>query len=175
MTRLERILRITAFIVWILYALAAIAICIMFMLMFGDLSGRFLFNSPIRGATEMSEYLLVAIAFLSLGYAQLKGIHISVNTIFRFFPKRLQTLLDIIFTLLALCFFIIMTMQISERAYYDWAGKILLSQTTFAIPIWWKGFVAAIGCAALDISLIIQLIRHTIKLVGRYDDYMESF
>ena len=174
MRRLETILRLTEVITGIMYALGAISICVLFLLMFGDVSGRFLFNSPIRGTAEVSEYLLVAIAFLSLGYAQLKGAHISVETLVVHFPEKLRTALDIFFTLLAIVFFTIMTMQIAERAYLDWESNILLSRTTVRLPVWWPSFVAALGCALLVISLGVQVLRNVLKLTGLYRTSVES-
>jgi TRAP-type C4-dicarboxylate transport system permease small subunit len=142
--------------------------------MFGDVSGRFLFNSPIRGTTEISEYLLVAIAFLSLGYAQLKGTHVTVETLVILLPKRVRTILNIIFSLVAMTFFVVMTLQIAERAYLDWVNKILLSRTTVRLPVWWPSFLAALGCALLVISLGVQVVRHVLALMPREQDIVES-
>jgi TRAP-type C4-dicarboxylate transport system permease small subunit len=157
-----------------MYLIGAVAICGLFLLMFGDVSGRFLFNSPIKGTAEVSEYLLVAIAFLSLGYAQLKGIHISVETLVVHFPKKMRTVLNIFFLLVAMTFFIVMTLQIAERAYLDWANKILLSRTTVRLPVWWPSFVAALGCALLVISLGVQIVRQVLTLVPRERDNAEG-
>ena len=174
LNRLEKILRMIEFITGIMYILAAISICVLFLLMFGDVSGRFLFNSPIRGTTEVSEYLLVAIAFLSLGYAQLKERHITVETLTVYFPERLRIVLNIFFSLVAICFFTIMTLEIAERAYLDWANKILLSRTTVRLPVWWPSFLAALGCALLVISLGVQVVRHIVRLLSHNRNIVES-
>ncbi len=174
MRNLEKILRIIESISGIMYLLGAISICALFLLMFGDVSGRFLFNSPIRGTTEISEYLLVAIAFLSLGYAQLKGIHIRVETFLILIPKKLRTVLNIFFSLVALTFFVVMTLQIADRAYLDWANKILLSRTTVRLPVWWPSFIAALGCTLLVISLGVQIVRQILTLIPREQDVVES-
>ena len=166
MKHLEKIIRITEFVTGIMYVFGAISICALFVLMFGDVSGRFLFNAPINGTTEVSQYLLVAIAFLSLGYAQLKGAHVRVDTLVSRFPEKLQTCLNIIVLLLAILFFVIMTRQIGLRAYHDWSEKILLPVTTLRLPMWWGSLVAAIGSALLVVSLLIQLARNIVKLVS---------
>jgi len=149
-----------------MYVLGAIAICALFALMFSDVSGRFLFNAPINGTTEISQYLLIAIAFLSLGYAQLKGAHVRVDTLVSRLPERLQTCLNIFVLLLAILFFVIMARQIGLRAYHDWAEKILLPLTTLRLPMWWGSLVAVIGSALLVVSLLIQLARDIIKLLS---------
>ncbi len=164
MSRIERILGIFEFCTRILYITGAVAVCALFLLMFGDVSGRFLFNSPIRGTAEVSEYLIVAIAFLSLGYAQLEGTHISVETLVALLPRKLRACVDLFLLLLAIGFFVIMTIQISERTYLDWKDNILLSATAVRLPVWWLSIIGATGCALLVISFVVQLIRKIIHL-----------
>ena len=164
MRRLEKILLIIESISRIFYFCGAISICVLFLLMFGDVSSRFLFNSPIRGTAEVSKYLLVAIAFLSLGYAQLKGTHISVETLVSHLTAKLRSILDIIFSLLAMGFFSVMCIQTADRAYLDWQEGILLSATSVRLPVWWPSFVAAVGCLLLVVSLGVQIVRSAVKL-----------
>lgn len=164
MSRLEKFLHIIERINRTFYFCGAISICVLFLLMFGDVSGRFLFNSPIRGTAEVSEYLLVAIAFLSLGYAQLKGMHISVETLVNHLPEKWRNFLDIALSLLAMGFFSVMCIQTAERAYLDWQEGILLSATTVRLPVWWPSFVAAVGCLLLVVSLGVQVVRSAVKL-----------
>lgn len=166
MRHIEKIIRIIEFVTRTVYVFGAIAICALFVLMFCDVSGRFLFNAPINGTTEVSQYLLIAIAFLSLGYAQLRGAHVRVDTLVSRLPEKLQTWLNVIVLLFAVLFFVIMTKQIGLRAYHDWAEKILLPVTTLRLSMWWGSFVAAIGSALLVVSLLLQLVRDIIKLLS---------
>lgn len=150
----------------VLYVAGAVAVCALFLLMFGDVSGRFLFNSPIRGTAEVSEYLMVAIAFLSLGYAQLKGTHISMEALVVLLPGKLKACVDLFLLLLCMGFFLIMTIQISERTYLDWKDNILLSATAVRLPVWWLSFIGAAGCALLVLSFVVQFIRKITHLGG---------
>ncbi|MBW1997557.1 MAG: TRAP transporter small permease [Deltaproteobacteria bacterium] len=158
MEGLKKIFRWVEFILSILYVAGAVAICALFLLMFGDVSGRFLFNSPIKGATEVSEYLLVAITFLSLGYAQLKGTHIRMESLVTRMPRRAREILEPLLLALAAAFFVIMAVQMGERAYMDWKANILLSRTVVRLPVWWKSMIGALGCALLVTSLLMQLL-----------------
>lgn len=168
MKKLETILRRTEFVVKILYIAGAIALCTLFLLTFGDIAGRFLLDRPIKGTLEVSEYLLVAIVFLSLGFAQLTGTHVRVEAIFSRFPVRLQTVMNIFALFLSIGFFVIMARQIGERAYICWSEEILLPMTTVKLPIWWPSFIGTFGCVLLVIALLTQLIRNIIGLiVGR--------
>lgn len=168
MALIERILRMIEHITGAVYIFAATAICALFLLMFSDITGRFLFNVSITGTTDFSQYLLVAIAFLSLGYAQIKGAHVKVDTLISHFPEKLQISLNILTTLMAMTFFIIMAMQIGERAYLDWSNKLLLPISAVQLPVWWTSFMATVGCVLLVVSLLVQLVRIIFKLLDSY-------
>jgi TRAP-type C4-dicarboxylate transport system permease small subunit len=165
MKKLETILRVTEIVVKILYIAGAISLCTLFVLTFGDLAGRYLFDRPIIGTLEYSEYLLVAIAFFPLGFAQLTGVHIRVEFLINRFPVRMQTVMNIFVLVLLIGFFVIMTVQIGERAYISWSDRVLLSGTTVKLPIWWPSFVGSFGCAMLAFALLTQLIRNIIGLI----------
>lgn len=68
----------------------AVAISGLFALMFLDVAFRTFFDMPITGTVEISEYLLIGVAFLPLGYAQLTGTHTRVTTFILFLPAKLQ-------------------------------------------------------------------------------------
>lgn len=164
MRRLETILRRTDFAVMIFFVVGAISLWALFLITFGDIAARFLFGSTLWGTIELSEYLLVAIAFLALAFAQLTGTHVRVEAMSSRFPARVQTIVNVLVLLVAMGFFIIMTMQIGQRAYICWSEGILLSLTTVKLPIWWPSFIGAVGCALLVIALLTQLIRNIIGL-----------
>lgn len=163
MGSMEKLLRIIEYLTKAMYIFAAVAICALFVLMFCDVSGRFLFNSPITGTAEVSQYLLVVIAFLPLAYAQFKGAHIKIETIVSHFPEKLRIGLNILTLFMAISFFIIMTAQIGERAYLDWVDKLLLPRTTVRLPMWWPSAAATIGCALLVVALLVQFIRSIVR------------
>jgi len=132
--------------------------------MFGDVVGR-LFYHPIVMTAEVSEYLLVALVFLSLGFAQFKGAHVRAEILVERFPWKWRTILNILALSLATVFFAVMTVQIGERAYLDWVAKSVLSLTTVRLPIWWTSFLGSIGCAMLVISLLVQVVNDIFKLI----------
>jgi len=162
---LESIVQSIELVAKILYIAAAASICASFLLMFLDASGRFLFNHPIAGTAEVGGYLVVAIAFLALGYAQLKGAHVKVELFTSRLPQKLQSVLYIFVSLLAITFFVVMARQAGERAYVDWAQKVLLSPAVIKLPVWIPSFIAALGCAIVAISLLTQVVRRIVKLV----------
>lgn len=162
---LETILHRIDYLAMILYIVGAIALGALFLITFSDIAARFLFNVTVWGTLEISEYLLVAIIFLALGFAQLTGTHVRVEMLLSRLGARTQSVLNIIALLMGIGFFIIMMLQTAERAYICWAGGILLPATTVKLPIFWPSAIGAFGCLILVISLFTQLIRNTIGLI----------
>lgn len=160
MKNLERILARTESIVWMFSIVGTSAIGFISLLIYLDVMGRYIFNFAIQGAGEVSEYLLVFIAFLGLGYAQLTGTHVRVEILLSRLSPRLQRKVDIIVLLLVAAFFIVMTWQIGKETYLVWERKVSHWGTTWSLPTWPVSFVAFIGCILLIISFFIQLVRN---------------
>lgn len=159
MKRIIRSLDIIKYINKIFYLLSGLSIYFIFLLMTSDVLGRYLFNSPIKGSSEIIPLFIVALAFLGLGHAQFLGRHVSINLLTIHLPKYVRKTLNIILLLLAGGFFIIMTIQIGRTAYHDFVNKIILTQSYTKLPIWWISFIAALGCALLVSSLLVQVVN----------------
>lgn len=52
-----------------------------------DVFLRYFFNSPIRGVTDLTEFVLVIIVFPSLSWCALSGTHVSVDIVVSHFFK----------------------------------------------------------------------------------------
>lgn len=74
-------------------ALAAVCALILFTMMsltLIDVVGRYVFNSPLVGATELTELLLVGVVFLGLPAVTLDRGHVAVNLLSDRLPARLR-------------------------------------------------------------------------------------
>ena len=82
---------LTKFNDWVTKALMVAAAILAFMLCFlvvADVSGRVLFNSPIKGTPEIISLSIVIICFLQCGFAIRSGGMLNVDTlVVRFSPK----------------------------------------------------------------------------------------
>jgi TRAP-type C4-dicarboxylate transport system permease small subunit len=75
--------------------LGAIALFAMMILTTSDVVGRYLFNSPILGAFELTEYLVLILIFSFLCNAQSHKDHVSVDLLFNKFPKKVRHIINI--------------------------------------------------------------------------------
>jgi TRAP-type C4-dicarboxylate transport system permease small subunit len=73
----------------VLFNAAVIATAIMMLLTSADAIGRYIFNSPVMGAYELTEkYLMVAAIFLGMSYAFRGGIFIRVTFLVDRLPRK---------------------------------------------------------------------------------------
>ncbi len=76
--------------------LGAIALVGMMGLTTADVICRYLFNSPILGAFEITEFLVLILIFSFLGYTQAQKSHVSVDLLTSLFPRKVQLIIDLI-------------------------------------------------------------------------------
>ena len=85
--------------------IAGIGACFLIPLMIitaGDVVSRDVFNRPISGTVELSQYMLAVSILLGLGFAQQVKAHVGVSVITSRLPHRFQLILRLIATLLCL-------------------------------------------------------------------------
>ena len=85
-------------------AVAVAALAALVLITVVDVAGRYLFNKPLFGALEISEFLMLFIGFGGLAYAELRQAHIVVDFFVTVLPRRIQALLDSVAALLGALF-----------------------------------------------------------------------
>lgn len=75
---------------------SGLVIGLMMLLTVADIFMRFFFNSPITGATEITEFMMVCVVFPALAWCALTNMHVKVSLLVSHFPNKDQTIIDII-------------------------------------------------------------------------------
>lgn len=147
------------------HALKASMVIILFMMFItvGDVLGRYFLNKPIPGTFELTRISLVSIVFLSLGYAQLEKVNISINLLFSRFPKLLQKILEVFISLISLGLFSVVSWQLIM--YADRISSAGQYTTVLRLPMHPWIFVAAVGALLLCLALLWDLIEAITKLI----------
>jgi len=118
----------------------------------GDVVGRDIFNHPIPGTVELSQYMLGVFILLGFAYAHQLKAHVAVSIITSRVPHPVQLILYVITTLIGLFIFSILAWQgwvvgIEERAVSD---MLRIPQYPFRILV---AFAAFFVCLELLIDL----------------------
>ena len=128
-----------------------------------DVILRYLFNSPMLGAFEITEFMMVVIVFFSLAYTQSQKGHVTVD----FFVTRLSEQKRRVINLISHSIYFLLLLMITWKSV---ARAIEILETkevsgTLSIPVFPFYLIVALGCAAMcmellrDISKIMRQIR----------------
>lgn len=135
----------------------SIALVCMMTLTTADVVGRYLFNSPILGVFEITEFLVLILIFSFIGYAQTNKAHVSVDLLVAQLPRQWQIWMDLFTHLICLFLMALITWMGIRR------GLELMAvggaSPNLKVPVYPFVFFLALGCAVLCIQYLVDLIR----------------
>ena len=119
---------------------------------------RDLFNEPIRGTPELSEFMMVLVIFLALAWCAVTRKHVKVELIVTRFSPRIQIILNSITLLLSLGIFVIITWQsiLESMAVYDTTSLLRIPHT----PFYW---IMSVGLGLFCLSILVLLIENIVE------------
>jgi TRAP-type transport system small permease protein len=129
-----------------------------------DVIGR-IFKRPIIGGTEITEFEMVTIVFLCLGWAAINGKMITVDLITTKLSQKIQGVLNCITMFIGLGVIIVITWR-SYLATLD-VQKDQVSTMILKIPSAPFMWVLSIGFSVLCLVMLVQLVQNLVKAVGK--------
>ena len=130
-----------------------------------DVTGRYLFNSPIPGTLEFTEFLMVFVVFLSMAYVQMRQRHIRVELLTRRLPKRVEDGLAVVILVVAAVFFALLAWQswLSAMSAFEYREA---SEGLIQIPIYPPKFAIPFGSAVMVVQLLRDMIARVRSLAA---------
>lgn len=117
-------------------------------------------GSPIPlTSVIVSNFFMILIVFLPLGYAQRRRQHITVDSLYLALPpgpKRIIEIISILFT--AVCAALIAVQSLSEALKQARVGTVVVEQG-INVPVWTSVFVLPIGFLFFAIAAVLSLRR----------------
>lgn len=146
---------------WMTYV-SAVVIILLMLLVVADVCGRYFFNNPITGASELASLMMIIVVFPALAWAALTGKHVKVDLLMERFSPRVQIIVDCITMLAALGMYIVITWQSVRNAMgvHDITSMIRLPHA----PFHW---VMVLGLAVFCLSIVVLAIQNITKAVKR--------
>lgn len=131
---------------------AASAMIAMMFLTGTDVTLRYIFNSPLPGSMELTEFMMVIVVALGLSYCALQMGHVRVDVVVSRLPKRAQVVMNTIASFVFLGLFILITWQTVPRvkAMID----VQLRSQVMGIPVPPFALVVTAGGAVLCLVLL---------------------
>ena len=150
----------------IMVYVAAVALFGMMMITVADITGRYVFSNPIKGAWELVGFLLVGASAFALGYCQIRKGHIRVDFLLKLFPEKMQGILTSLAHLLGLVAFSLLCWQVILYMQYYLSLTRGNATDTLHIPLYPFVLVLAIGAGMMALVLLFDL-AHSITEVKR--------
>ncbi len=141
----------------VLAAILAFALCF---IVVGDVIGRVLFNSPIKGTPEIVSYSIVVICYLQAAYAIRSGGMINTDAITAYLPIRAQNLLGAFGALLGIVLFGTICWGGIDGAAHAWNSGEFEGEGALRIPAWPARFAIVGGTALAALSYVLLMLRH---------------
>jgi TRAP-type C4-dicarboxylate transport system permease small subunit len=142
--------------------LAMSVLCLMMLLTVVDVGGRYFFNHPITGTTEICRLMMVIIVFPSLAWAALGRLHVRVDILVTHLPRRVQAVFNAVTLLIALgTYFIITWRSFLESAVVQRYTSLLGISFT---PFYW---IMSVGFAVFCIAIVVLIIENTMEALKR--------
>lgn len=145
---------------------AAIVTLLMAIGMVVDLVSRLVFRSPLTGMIELQTFMLVIMAFFSIGYTMLKNQHVTVDLITSVLPNHVNSFLQSIFSIWGAFIFCAMGWLSASRAIEAFVREEVADITR--LPFWFFYAVVSLGTLLLAFALLTALFTH---LSGLYQHH----
>jgi TRAP-type C4-dicarboxylate transport system permease small subunit len=146
--------------VWFSSALSyvgAFALFTMMCLTTVDVVGRYIFNRPITGVFELTEYLVLILIFSFIGYTQSQKGHVAVDILLPLLPPRLKKLIDVANHLICLALMGLITwMGVAKALELKVVGE---ASPNLHIPAYPFAFYLVLGCFVMCIELLRSIIQ----------------
>jgi TRAP-type C4-dicarboxylate transport system permease small subunit len=121
-----------------------------------DVAGRYIFNKPILGVFEITEFMVLVLIFSFLGYTQAQKSHVSVDLFVMFFPEKLKVLIEVFNHLACLAMMaLIAWMGVDKALELMAAGE---ASPNLALPTYPFVLFLVLGCTVMCVEFIRDII-----------------
>lgn len=133
----------------------------MMFLTFADVSLRYVFNRPLTGSYELTEYMMVILVGFGIAYCAVVKGHITIDIVVSRFPQRTQAIIDSVTCLIGLGLFSLITWQcaLHLKGHFE-AG---VASVVLLIPTF--PFIAALTLGSAMFCLV--LLTHLVEFLSQ--------
>lgn len=142
----------------VLLYVAVFATLVMMCLTTADAAGRYLFNSPVAGAYEITEkYLMVAMVFLGVCYAYRGGAYIRVTFLVDHLPKATKIAFEYLAQIFSIAYGALLVVATMQQFLRVAADRMTLSAVD--LPIAPAYVLVPVGLFFMTVLMLLDLPR----------------
>lgn len=158
-----RILRALERLHVVMGVLAGLTILVITLVIVADVTLRVLANQPVRGATEFSTLVMIALVYLGLASVQVSKSNFRMSVLIDMLPARARDVLNLITTLIALAAIATLTWYTAGEALYS-LGKREMTHAAISFPVYPARLTIALGLTLLSLQLTIDALRLVLSI-----------
>lgn len=141
-----------------LIAIASIGLMAMMVHICIDILSSLLVNAPVATTSAIvTNYYMIAVAFLPIYAAEVRGGHIGVNLLTAMLPQRVQNLLDIAVLTVTAGLYLLLAAQSWGQAIQKLATNAYVVEQTSKILIWPSYFMLPLSFAAVALLMLLKV------------------
>ncbi len=141
-----------------LLVLAAVLAFLLCFLVVADVIGRVVFNSPVKGTTEIVSLSIVVICYLQAGYAIRSGGMLQVDMFVSKLGPRGQSVMAALCAAGGLLFFSLVCLGSIEGATHAWTSNEYEGEGALRVAVWPAKFVLVTGTFLAALNYLVMLI-----------------
>jgi TRAP-type C4-dicarboxylate transport system permease small subunit len=137
---------------------ASVVLAAMMLLTVSDVLLRYFLRKPILGTTEITENMMVCLAFLALAWCAVQQSHLKVDLVMSLFSPRVQALVDSMTSFAGLC----MVALIAWRSFLEALAvqQLNIISSLLGIPTFPFYYVVSLGSLLLCLVMATQVIQN---------------
>ena len=128
-----------------------------------DVLLRYIFNRPISGSYEISEYMMAIVVSTGLAYCAVVKGHVVVDLVISRFPSRVQAILNSIHLLISFALFVVITRQ--SYLYILTMKESSITSAVLLIPVFPFIAILTIGLGIYTLQLLADFLDTMLKAV----------
>lgn len=138
---------------------------LLLVLVFHEVVARYIFDKPSLYSVELSEYLLIFLAFIAAGWVLQEDKHVRMPSLVNLLPMRLQHLLTCLTSFIVLLFCSVLIWQGTKAAWIAWHGGYH-SSSLLNTPMFLPYLIIPLGSLLLALQLVVHIQHHFVRFLA---------
>jgi len=141
---------------WLAELVAEIGLIGLLLIVIHEVIVRYVFDSPTLYSVELSEYLLILVVFMSIGWVLKADRHVAVTFVVDLLPEKLRLGLKLVTSLLTVAFLSILVWKGGKVTLTAYTGNYH-SSSLLEFPMWIPYGLIPLGALVLCLQYIVKI------------------
>jgi len=163
---INRVARIVNPIAFWVGSIGAGVLALMMFLTTADVLLRYIFNRPIIGTYELTEYMMAMLVAFTVGYCAVNRGHVNVDLVVARIPERPRAVISVFTDLICVIFFSLITWKSFRQAIIlQGSGSV---SPALLIPVFPFVYIISIGFGLLALVFLLQFFESISKALSKW-------